>query len=39
MFIEEEKWTPYFSQHARYHDNQEKGSIYSGCTDKPLSEI
>ena len=52
MSIEEEKWTPYFSQHARNHGNQDnlflayfdyfsvkKGSIYSGCTDKPLSEI
>ena len=52
MSTEEEKWAPYFSQHSRYHGNQdnlflayfdyffsEKGSIYSGCTDKPLSEI
>ena len=52
MSIEEEKKTPYFSQHDRYHGNQknlflayfdffssEKGSIYSGRTDKPLSEI
>ena len=39
MSIKEEKWTPFFSQHARFHGNQENllvayfDYIYSGSTE------